>query len=328
MPPLALTMGEPGGIGGEIAIAAWQALRHGAERFFLIDDPDRIRAMAPPGVKVRVLDEAAEASDAFAEALPVLPEPLPAPVRPGRPSPGNAQAVLRSILRAVTSALAGEAAAVVTSPVDKRALLDGIGFPYAGHTDFLGVLAGSTEKPAMMLASGTLRVVPVTHHVPLRKVPDLLTREGIREAGRLVASALRSDFGIPSPRLAMAGLNPHAGENGMLGTEDDQIIRPAVQDMAAEGVKVSGPLPADSMFRPEARRQFDAFLCMYHDQALIPAKMRGYDNCVNVTLGLPFIRTSPAHGVAYDLAGSGLASPKSLIAALRLARKLADRRSA
>lgn len=321
--PLALTMGDPAGIGGEIAAKAWAS---GAARrpFFCIDDPARL---ASYGVPVAEIASPGDAAAVFADALPVIREPLAAPAPPGAPAEANAGAVIRSIERAVALAMAGEAAAVVTNPINKKALYDGAGFAYPGHTEFLAALGG-VERSVMMLAAPGLRVVPVTIHIALAEVPARLTGAEIIDTARITHEALRRDFGVEAPRLALAGLNPHAGEGGAMGTEDRDVIAPAVAALRAEGIDARGPLPADTMFHEAARAGYDAALCMYHDQALIPVKMLDFAKGVNVTLGLPFIRTSPDHGTAYDIAGRGVADPTSLIEALNMADAMAARREA
>lgn len=324
--PLALTMGEPAGIGGEIALQAWRQRREaGLEPFFLLDDPERLRRLAAAldwAVPVRPIDHPAEAAGVFAKALPVLPLAVPVEAPPGRLDPANAEAVLQAIRRAVALTLAGEAAAVVTNPIHKQVLMDA-GFSHPGHTEFLAELAPGGATPVMMLACPQLRVVPVTVHLPLAEVPRRLTTALIVESGEITAAALRRYFGIAQPRLALAGLNPHAGEGGKLGREEAEVVAPAVERLRAAGIAVAGPLPADSLFHAAARAHYDAALCMYHDQALIPIKTLDFEGGVNVTLGLPFIRTSPDHGTALDIAGQGKASPRSLIAALRLAAGMA-----
>ncbi len=330
MAPLALTMGEPAGIGGEIALMAWQA-RHseGMPPFFLIDCPMRVKALAScvgldvPTASIR---EAKEALACFDDALPILPIEVPDAVLPGRPISNNASAVIASIEKGVTLACTGDAAAVVTNPIHKKCLYDA-GFRHPGHTEFLAALVGLKTQPIMMLACPGLRVVPVTVHLPLAKVAESLTQETILHAGRIAAEALRQDFAIEHPRLAMAGLNPHAGEDGALGREEIDIIVPAAERLRRDGIAVIGPLPADSLFHAAAREGFDAAICMYHDQALIPLKTISFDNGVNITLGLPFVRTSPDHGTAFAIAGQGSASPHSLIAALRTAATMARARS-
>lgn len=329
--PLALTMGEPAGIGGEITLRAWLAARSRAlPRFFCIDDPARLRDLAAAqGLQVEILEvaEPAAADEAFERGLPVLPLPDPVEAEPGRPKPANAEAVLESIRRAVALTAAGSAAAVVTNPIHKATLYEA-GFRHPGHTEFLAQLAGAENPPVMMLAGPSLRVVPVTIHLPLKAAIAALTPDKIEQAGRTLAQALRRDFGIAAPRLAVAGLNPHAGEAGSLGSEDREVIAPAVAALQHQGIDARGPLAADSLFHEAARRSYDAALCMYHDQALIPVKALDFDQAVNVTLGLPFVRTSPDHGTAFDIAGSGRASPASLLAALELAARMSAARGA
>ncbi|WP_407928048.1 4-hydroxythreonine-4-phosphate dehydrogenase PdxA [Arenibaculum pallidiluteum] len=327
--PLALTMGEPAGIGGEIACMAWlDRARAGVPPFMLLDDPERIAALARAvgfDVPVRAVGDAEEAVAVFGTALPVLPLALPAAVTPGRPDPANGGAVIGSIDRAVALARAGEASAVVTNPIQKSVLYQA-GFSHPGHTEYLAHLAGGTET-VMMLEGGGIRVVPVTIHVPIAAVPGMLTTALILRTARILAQALRRDFGIAEPRLALAGLNPHAGEAGTIGREDVEVIAPAAEALRAEGIAARGPLPADTLFHAGVRRDHDAVLCMYHDQALIPLKTLDFDGGVNVTLGLPFVRTSPDHGTALGLAGTGRASPRSLVAALRTAARLAATRA-
>ncbi len=311
-------MGDPAGIGGEIALKAWEARRTGFS-FVLIDDPARF-----PAGSVREVASAAAACSVFAEALPVLPLSLAARAVPGKPDAANAPAIIASIERAVALTQAGETSAVVTSPINK-AVLYGAGFAHPGHTEFLAALTGA-PLPVMMLASPMLRVVPVTIHVSLRRALEMLTTEAIVAASRITAAALREQFGIAHPRLAVAGLNPHAGEGGAMGDEEQRIIVPALDALRAEGIDVSGPWPPDTMFTSDARARYDVAICMYHDQALIPIKTLDMTHGVNVTLGLPIIRTSPDHGTAYDIAGRGIADPSSLIAALDLAAHLARSR--
>ena len=319
--PLALTMGEPGGVGGEIALKAWAA--PDTPPFFLLGDPDWLAAI-DPAAPIRRIGEPAEAEAVFADALPVLPVPLDAPVTPGKADPAHAGAVIASIEQAVRAALSGRAAAVVTLPIQKESLLRA-GFRHPGHTEFLGALTGAA-RPVMMLAGRGLRVVPLTVHLPLAAAPARLTGATIEEQARIVQAALRNDFAIARPRLALAGLNPHAGEGGALGREEQEIMAPAAARLRAEGIDIEGPLPADTLFHAEARAGYDAALCAYHDQALIPVKMLDFYGAVNVTLGLPILRTSPDHGTALDIAGCGVARPDSLIAALKLAAWMAERR--
>jgi 4-hydroxythreonine-4-phosphate dehydrogenase len=326
--PLALTMGEPAGIGAEIAISAWHRRAEGVKPFFLLDDVARLAALAQRlgwAVPLKTIAVPEEAVAAFADHLPVLPIALPRPVIPGQPDSGNAGAVIAAIDAAVGFAVAGRAAAVVTNPINKQVLY-AAGFKHPGHTEYLAELAGGVT-PVMMLACPELRVVPVTIHLALKAAAAALTSDAIITAGRIAAAGLRRDFAIARPVLAVAGLNPHAGESGALGREEIEIIAPAIAALRGEGIEAVGPFPADTLFHAAARRRYDAVLCMYHDQALIPIKTIDFDGGVNVTLGLPFIRTSPDHGTAFDIAGTGKANPTSLIAALNLAGEMAARRA-
>lgn len=325
--PLALTLGEPAGIGPDIALAAWS---HRAALalppFYLLADPDFIARRAKRlGLDVPLAVVApAQAAEAFANALPIVDIGLRVTAEPGKPDASSAPAAIASIDRAVADIQAGAAAAIVTNPIAKSVLYRS-GFAEPGHTEYLAKLAaqgGVAPHPVMMLWSPELAVVPVTIHLPLRGVFDVLTSDLIVETGEIVARDLARRFGIARPRLAFAGLNPHAGEDSTLGDEDAAIIRPAVERLVARGIDARGPLPADTMFHARARETYDAALCMYHDQALIPIKTIAFDHGVNVTLGLPFVRTSPDHGTAFDIAGSGRADPGSLIAALKLAARL------
>jgi 4-hydroxythreonine-4-phosphate dehydrogenase len=330
-PPLALTMGDPAGIGGELTLAAWSR-RNVADTpaFVALDDPRRLAALAAQlglSIPVVTVANAAEAAHRFPDALPVLPIPLTAAVKPGQPDSAHAPAIIASIEQAVRLAQAGAVGGVVTNPISK-AVLYGTGFAFPGHTEFLGALTGLTEPPVMMLACPQLRVVPVTIHVSLRQALATLSTAEIIRAGRILHASLRQDFGLSAPRIAMAGLNPHAGEGGAMGDEESRIIQPAIEALRAEGLTVSGPMPPDTMFTARARTGYDAALCMYHDQALIPLKTLDMDGGVNVTLGLPIVRTSPDHGTAFDIAGTGRAEPGSLLAALRLAADMAARRAA
>ena len=320
--PLALTMGEPAGIGGEIALAAWRRLAGQGPVFLALDDPERLRRIGT--APVREIADPAEAASVFADALPVLPLGQPVAAEPGRPDPAQGAAVVQSIARAVSLTRAGATAAVVTNPIHK-ATLYAAGFGFPGHTEFLAELAGG-GRPVMMLAGPSLRVVPLTVHIALSEVSRRLDEETIVAQVRIVAEALRCDFGISRPRLAVAALNPHAGEGGAMGDEEERIIVPALRRLRAEGLAVEGPLPADTMFHPRARAAYDVALCMYHDQALVPVKTLHFDDAVNVTLGLPFVRTSPDHGTALGIAGQGVARPDSLIAAIELAAAMARRR--
>ena len=328
--PLALTMGEPAGIGGEIALKAWLDFRDDLPPFYLIDDPDRLAALARRlewPVTVRPIDAPHRALSVFADALPVLPIGMTIRAQPGRPDPGDTPAILGAIETAVCGVSNGCAAALVTNPIHKNSLYRG-GFRHPGHTEYLAELAGADAPPIMMLVCPGLRVVPVTVHLALRSAIETLSPGAIVHAGRITDAALRRDFGVGSPVLAVAGLNPHAGEAGSLGREEIEIIEPALDELRAGGIEARGPLPPDTMFHAEARSTYDAALCMYHDQALIPIKTIDFHGGVNVTLGLPFVRTSPDHGTALAIAGRGTARPDSLIAALRLAAEMAARRSA
>ncbi|TJV43034.1 MAG: 4-hydroxythreonine-4-phosphate dehydrogenase PdxA [Mesorhizobium sp.] len=327
---LALSAGDPSGIGPEIAIAAFMAREAlDVPAFYLLADPALIASRAGQlGLSVPIIETTpAQSARAFAQALPIVPLTARCVDSPGRPDPANAAATVEAIDRAVAACLAGDAAAIVTCPIAKKPLYDA-GFRFPGHTEYLAHLAarhtGVEALPVMMLAGPDLRTVPVTIHIALAEVPKALTTELIVATARITAADLATRFGIARPRLAIAGLNPHAGEGGSMGLEDERIVRPAVDILRAEGIDAFGPLPADTLFHPRARAGYDAALCMYHDQALIPAKALAFDEAVNVTLGLPFIRTSPDHGTAFDIAGKGIARPDSLIAALKLARKLAD----
>ena len=316
--PVALTCGEPAGVGLEIAEKAWTALNSEVP-FFLIADPTHL----PGTVPHRVLQGPGEAIEVMADALPVLPHPFAATRTPGTPHPDNAEGIIDVIAQAVDLAMTGEASAVCTLPIHKKALKDGADFPFPGHTEYLADLAG-VDDVVMMLASDLLRVVPATIHIPLSEVPKALTPALLERTIRITAKGLQSQFGIQSPRIAVAGLNPHAGEGGAMGHEDAATIVPVIDKLRDEGFDISGPLPADTMFHAAARARYDVAICTYHDQALIPIKTLDFDGGVNVTLGLPFIRTSPDHGTAFDIAGTGKVNPSSTIAALRLAARMAQ----
>jgi 4-hydroxythreonine-4-phosphate dehydrogenase len=326
--PLALTLGEPAGIGPDIAIAAW--LRRDELRlpaFYLTGDRDFLRQRALLlGFDVELKDVRAEDAVAtFPDALPVVSTGHAATAQPGRPDHSSADAAIGSIRHAVSDVIAGRAAAVVTNPIAKSVLYRA-GFRHPGHTEFLAELAardGKTPQPVMLLWSPALAAVPVTIHLSLRDAIAQLSTELIVNTARIVVADLKARFAVARPRLALSGLNPHAGEDGSLGTEEQTIIAPAIEMLRREGFDVRGPLPADTMFHEAARKTYDCAVCMVHDQALIPAKTLAFEDAVNVTLGLPFIRTSPDHGTAFDIAGSGRANPSSLIAALRLAARMA-----
>lgn len=340
MPALALTMGDPAGIGPDITIKTW--LRHQKTKasspipaFFVIADPaliaDRADAMGLP-VPVQVIETTEKVDDIFNTALPVLPLTLTDPVKAGVTSPDYAEAIVASIVRAVELVASEQASGVVTNPIAK-ATLYARAFKHPGHTEFLGDLAGRhwprtpaephAPHPVMMLADGDrLRVVPATIHIPLADVPKTLTKERLLMVIATTHIALQRDFGLQKPRIAVTGLNPHAGESGALGREEIEIISPVIESMRRQGVDVTGPHPADTLFHEAARARYDAAIAMYHDQALVPLKTLAFDSGVNITLGLPFVRTSPDHGTAFDIAGTGEAKATSLIASLQMAARM------
>lgn len=327
--PIALTCGEPAGVAPEITAKAWLALREVSNAtFFLIGDCDyfssraAIAGISVPTVKILAT---AEAPENFISALPILNRPLAVHPKPGLIDPATAKGVIAAIDEGVALTMAGDAAALVTNPIQKEALYSA-GFRHQGHTDYLAALAGKNGQKyheVMMLVARDLRAVPITVHIPYKDVPTALSTGSIVAQAHIVANDLQKYFGIMRPRLALTGLNPHAGENGMMGREEQTVITPAINQLRAEGLTVTGPLPADTAFHEEARASYDAILCMYHDQALIPVKTLDFHGGVNVTLGLPFIRTSPDHGTALGIAGTGKANPQSLIAALKLAGEMA-----
>lgn len=324
-PPLALTMGEAAGIGLDVTIEAWRRRDEAAiPPFYLLADPAAVqRRAALLGAEIEfTATDAGKAAAVFADALPVVSLSNSVEAVPAQPSTVDAAMVQQSIERAVADVRSGAASAVVTNPINKAVMLEA-GFRHPGHTEFLAELAtgwtGTAPKPVMMLAGPELRTVPVTIHIPLRDVPERLSTALIVETGVIVDTDLKRRFGLARPRIAVTGLNPHAGEEGRLGAEDQTIVAPAVAALRQRGIEASGPFPADTLFHAAARSGYDVAMCMYHDQALIPAKTLAFDEAVNVTLGLPFIRTSPDHGTAFGLAGSGRANPGSLIAALKLA---------
>lgn len=335
--PLALTMGEPGGIGLEITLKAWTALRGDGPSFFVLDDPDRYACSDAP---IQVIQHPSEARDVFRRCIPILPLSQKVAAQPGVADPENAGAVIESVERAVAITLTGDASGVVTNPIQKSSLM-AAGFSFAGHTEFLAALtqdapmARNRERgPVMLLVGPELRTAPVTIHLAVRDAIDALTREKIIHTAKVTAQALAFDLGVAHPRLAISGLNPHAGENGAMGSEDDRIIAPAIETLKAAGIDAIGPLPADTMFHSRARASYDAAICMLHDQALIPVKTLNFDSAVNVTIGLPIIRTSPDHGTALNIArpidavnrGNDGASATSLIAAIDMAARMAQQR--
>jgi len=326
--PLALTMGDPSGIGPEIALKSFAARKAQAlPPFFALGDPELYRRVASALALEVAVEETTprEANAAFAAAFPVVPLGLSVRGEPGKSDRADAAATISSIERAVECVAKGEARGVVTAPIAKSALY-AAGFTFPGHTEFLGALTKRffdvEARPVMMLYAEELAVVPITIHVALKDAPQLLTRELVVETGRVVAQDFARRFGVACPRLAFAGLNPHAGEDGAMGREEIDVIAPAVAQLQAEGIDAQGPFPADTLFHARARQSYDVALCPTHDQALIPIKTLAFERGVNVTLGLPFIRTSPDHGTAFDIAGMGVADPTSLIEAIRLAGRL------
>ncbi|MGR3511800.1 MAG: 4-hydroxythreonine-4-phosphate dehydrogenase PdxA [Paracoccaceae bacterium] len=319
--PVAVTCGDPAGIGLEVVLKAWDILKDDIP-FFVIADPGHLPEDAP----LAVIERASKTSLVMQDGLPVLMHAFPQAVRLGHPAPENARSVVEVIERGVRLTMQGQASALCTAPIAKKELVDFAEFAYPGHTEFLAALTG-TETAVMMIASDMLRVVPTTIHIPLNEVPSALTHELLEETLRITAKAMKDQFGIAAPRIAVSGLNPHAGEDGLLGPEDARVIAPVCDRLRAEGLNVMGPLPADTMFHPEARAGYDVAVLMYHDQALIPAKALAFDSAVNVTLGLPIIRTSPDHGTAFGIAGQDKASPASMIAAIRMAWEMSGPRA-
>lgn len=328
--PLALTMGEPAGIGGDITLKAWANKRKSSvPPFFVIDDPERLRALSRLlniDIPIKEIKSAESADKAFSEALPVLAIGIKVKSKPGKPSSANNKAVIRSIEIATDLAMHGRAGAVVTNPINKAVLIEG-GFKFPGHTEFLAHLAKSVQSPVMMLTSPQLRVALATIHVSIKNAVEQLSVESIVHVGKICHHSMINDFAIDNPIIAVAGLNPHAGEGGIMGTEEIKIITPAINVLRDIGINVVGPLPPDTMFSERERKKYDVALCMYHDQGLIPLKTIGFDQGINITLGLPFIRTSPDHGTAFDIAGSGSASEESLVNALKTAAQMQLNRS-
>ena len=328
--PIAVTMGEPAGIGGEIMMKAWRRRNEIAiPPFFALDDPRRLRRLAEKlgrTVPVREIAAPEETAVIFPTALPVLPIPLAKPVTAAHPDIENCAAVLQSIRNGVELAGSGRAMAVVTNPIHKKIMYDA-GFEHPGHTEFLAEQAGAEHQPVMMLACEQLRVVPVTIHKSLAEAINALRQEDIVRITEATAAALVSDFAIQHPHIRVAALNPHAGEDGAMGREEIELIGPAIAELKRRGYSVSGPAPADTMFHDRARATYDAAICMYHDQALIPLKTINFSAGVNITLGLPFIRTSPDHGTAFEIAGTGVADESSLAAALAIAATMSENRA-
>ncbi len=321
-PPIALTCGDPAGVGPELSLKAWAALKDELT-FFVIGDARHF----PTDMPLVPINSPDQAAAAMARGLPILAHEFAEPAPAGQVNHANAQGVIDVIARAVDLVRQGHASAVCTNPINKQVLKEGAGFAHPGHTEYLAELGG-VDRSVMMLMAPELRVVPVTIHIPLADVPTALTPDLLRDTIQTTHAALIRDFGLKSPRIAVAGLNPHAGEGGTMGLEDGAMIAPLLNDLRQQGLSITGPLPADTMFHPKARETYDVAICMYHDQALIPIKTVNFAAGVNVTLGLPFIRTSPDHGTAFDIAGKGLAEATSLIEALRAARAMASQRAA
>lgn len=315
--PIVLTCGDPAGVGPELAVQARLALGTDIP-FAWIGDPRHL----PHGTEIALINAPIDALGIDPSVLPVLAHDFAAKALHGQPIAENAQGVIDVIARAVALATSGAAGAICTAPIHKKALKDGANFAFPGHTEFLAHLAG-VKTAVMMLAAPELRVVPVTIHIALDQVRTHLTADLLRETILITHAGLQRDFGLKNPRIAVAGLNPHAGEGGAMGVEEITLIRPVLDDLRSLGLNINGPMSADTMFHPRARAGYDVAICMYHDQALIPIKTIDFDGGVNVTLGLPFIRTSPDHGTAYDIAGHGIARPDSMIAALRMAHEMA-----
>jgi 4-hydroxythreonine-4-phosphate dehydrogenase len=316
--PIVISCGEPAGIGPEIAAKAWQALAEDIPMLWL-GDPGHL----PAGLPRRIIDDPAQATGIQPTALPVLARDFEAPRMPGTAQAVHAQHVLDMIALGAELVQGGSAAALCTAPIHKQALIEGAGFAYPGHTEYLAALS-DVDEVVMMLASDTLRVVPATIHIALEDVPRMLTPARLRRVIEITHAGLQNQFGIAHPRLALAGLNPHAGEGGAMGRQELEWMNDLVAKMTGEGFDLRGPLPADTMFHAAARARYDAAIAMYHDQALIPIKTLDFDRGVNVTLGLPFIRTSPDHGTAFDIAGQGIANPTSMIEAIKLAHRMAN----
>ena len=320
---IALTMGEPAGVGGEVTLKAW--MTKNTPVFFVIDDAERLRQLAQKlklDIPIKKINLPSEALSVFKNALPVLHQPLGNLVTYGKPSLKNATAVVKSIKTAVDLVRSGQASAIVTNPIHKKTLYDA-GFKFPGHTEYLSDLAGTKNSPVMMLASPKLKVVPVTIHVSLSRALDIISKDNIVNTSQITAQALKKYFSISKPRLAIAGLNPHAGEGGKIGNEEITNIKPAITRLCKIGIDASGPWSPDTMFYESSRATYDVAICMYHDQALIPIKTIDFDGAVNITLGLPFIRTSPDHGTGFNIAGTGMASEKNILAALNMASNMA-----
>ena len=316
--PVVISCGEPAGVGPEVAAAAWLAVRDTVPLVW-VGDPRHL----PEGTIYQKISSVPEAAGISRSALPVLEHAFDAPSIAGQPDARNAQGVIDVIMRCVDLVTAGDAAALCTAPIHKKALMDGAGFAYPGHTEFLQALARDEGRAVMMIASDALKVVPATIHIALEDVPKALTPDVLRDTIRITNDEMKHRFGVPTPRIAVAGLNPHAGEGGAMGRQELEWIDAVLDEMRGEGITLLGPLPADTMFHARARQTYDVAIGMYHDQVLIPVKTLDFDRGVNVTLGLPFVRTSPDHGTAFDIAGQGIANPQSMIEAIRLAARMA-----
>lgn len=319
--PIVVSCGEPAGVGPEVAAKAFIALA-GSVPIAYVGDPTHL----PKGTSIALIDDLTEVDRAMAHGLPVLRHIFDGNSTAGKPDPKDAKGVIEVIARCVELVTSGAASGLCTAPIHKKALKDGAGFTYPGHTEYLQALAKSGQA-VMMLASDALRVVPTTIHIAIQDVPTALTPKLLRQTIEITDADLRTRFGLTDPRIAVAGLNPHAGEGGSMGTQELDWIAPLLDDMLGEGFNLAGPLPADTMFHTAARSRYDVAVCMYHDQALIPIKTLDFDRGVNVTLGLPFIRTSPDHGTAFDIAGQGIANPTSMIEAIKLAHQLAQKQA-
>ena len=328
--PIAITMGDPAGVGGELTISAWLAKHTSSNAFYVYDCPRRLHALArllKVDVAIAEISQPEEAFSCFSKALPVLPITLPSLPVPGQPDPQHAEFAIQSIELAVKACMSGEAAGVVTNPVYKKSFYDA-GFKYPGQTEFVGAISDPSALPLMLLAGPSLKVVPLTTHLPLSDAVKSVTSERIITVCTAMAKSLAQDFGFSPPRIAISGLNPHAGEEGKMGREEIEIIEPAINALKDRGVSVVGPLSPDSMFHNEARESYDAALCMYHDQALIPLKTLDFYSGVNITLGLPIVRTSPDHGTAFNIAGTGSVDSSSFLAAIEFAEAISGRRNA
>ena len=315
---IVITSGDPSGIGPEVIQKSWTSLKGNKDcSFFWVGDPSHL---PDNGIPWQPIKHPEEASEVFSEALPVLAHKFSNPLKIGQPQPENADDIISVIKKAVNLVVNGKAKALCTSPINKDVLKSGAHFPYPGHTEFLAHL-DNIDTPVMMLACSKLKVVPATIHIPLKEVPSSLSIEGLSETIKITNEAMKEKFNISEPVLAVSGLNPHAGENGQLGREEKEILIPAIRNLQGS-VNIIGPLSADAMFHPSARAKYDVAITMYHDQALIPLKTIGFEEGVNITLGLSFVRTSPDHGTAFDLAGQNLADETSTINAIKMAVSL------